>query len=36
VRNEAELFYYTFLEDIEIFEYLARIADNLYHISYTA
>lgn len=35
VRNEAEMYYYTFFEDIEIFEYLARIADNLYHISYS-
>ena len=35
VRNERELYYYTLLEDIEIFEYISRIADNLYHLSYS-
>lgn len=35
VINEANMYYYTFLEEIEAFEFFARIADNYYHISYS-
>ena len=29
------MFYYTFFEEIEIFEFIARVADNYFHISYS-
>jgi hypothetical protein len=31
VKNETEMYFYTFLEEIEVMEFLARIADNYYH-----
>jgi hypothetical protein len=35
VINEANMYYYTFLEEIEIYELISRIADNYFHISYS-
>ena len=31
VKNETEMYFYSFLEEIEVLEFIARIADNYYH-----
>lgn len=35
MKNEAEMYFYTFLDEREIFEWLSRVADSLYHLSYS-
>jgi hypothetical protein len=35
VKNEAEMYFYTFLDEREIFEWLSRVAASLYHFSYS-
>ena len=35
VKNEAEMYFYSFLDEQEIYEWLARVADSLYHLSYS-
>lgn len=34
VENEKQMYYYSFLTEIEYYEFMCRLADEYFHVSY--